>query len=118
VETAAPKCGEALVLRAGAAEPRQGMLIAGLVGLSAVAGFNGLLLAFGVVLAITHGGRGERRTFVSLGIGLAISLVAVRLWLRHWRRIRGLSAVARGWLVFACWLLPVVDVITLMLVLP
>jgi hypothetical protein len=44
-----PECGELLVLRVGVAEPKQGTLIAGLVGLSAVAGFNALMLLIGVV---------------------------------------------------------------------
>src|SRR5437016_1347309 len=41
-----PECGEDLVLRVTVAEPRQAALIAGLVGLSAGAGLNGLLLVY------------------------------------------------------------------------
>jgi hypothetical protein len=114
-----PECGEVLSLRIGLAEPKQGMLIAGLVGLSAVAGFNGLLIVVGLVEKVMYpGGGDEPRMFIGLGIGLVISALAIYLWLRQWRKIRRLSLAARSWLVFACWLLPLVDVVILLVISP
>ena len=49
-----PECGEPLVLRVNLAEPKQGLLIAGLVSLSAGAGLSGLLIIYFLVKVMMH----------------------------------------------------------------
>ena len=44
--TRRPECGDILVLRVGLVEPKQAAPIAGLIGLAAGAGLNGLLLLY------------------------------------------------------------------------
>ena len=47
-----PECGEQLLLRINLVEPKLGAMIAGLVGLSAGAGFSGLLLIYLAIQAM------------------------------------------------------------------
>src|SRR5258708_6757298 len=58
-----PECGETLVLRVNVAEPRQGALITGLIGLSAGAGLSGLLLIYIAIQVLRFGRMGTERKF-------------------------------------------------------
>src|SRR5687767_1558739 len=66
-----PECNQSLELAVRLTEPKQGWLIAGLVGLSAGAGLTGLLLLYGlIVVFFVHGvGSGLGKFFIINGIG-------------------------------------------------
>ena len=108
-----PECGDALALRLGSSEPRQGLLIAGLVGLSAGAGLSGLLLVYEGIQLLRHQGMGaERGGFTGLpGGGLRIGALAAAAWLPRGRQIRRVRPAARVGLTLGCWGLTVANVL-------
>ena len=108
-----PECGQAIVLQLQLAEPRQGALLTGLIGLSAGAGLNGLLLVYLaiMVLVIDRNAGGMEAFFViNLG-GLIVQGVAMLIWLRNWRRIRRLNTTVRWALAAAGWGLSLLNII-------
>lgn len=108
-----PECGEVLALQVGAVEPRLDASIAGLIGLAAGTGFNGLFL-FAVLiydLVMRHGWDGDRHLLVILGLGFFAIGWAMAIWLRFWRKIRRLSPTQRWLLVGAGWLLTIADIV-------
>jgi predicted RNA-binding Zn-ribbon protein involved in translation (DUF1610 family) len=110
--TRCPECGEELVLRVNVAETRQKLLITGLIGLSAGAGLNGLLLIYGVIQIIRDRWYyGDQRFFYTCGIGLLFEGGAMFLWLRTWRAARRLPMSARLALAAGCWLLTLIDLV-------
>src|SRR4051812_44872831 len=50
-----PECNQRLTLRVGLAEPRQRAFIGALVGLAMGAGFQGLLMAYFIIMALWGG---------------------------------------------------------------
>lgn len=112
-----PECGDRLELSLRLLEPRQGALIAGLVGLSAGAGLGGLLLIYGVIvsLLVRPYGSGWTDFFVINGLGFVVHLAALLMWVRNWHPIRRLAPWRRRWLVSACWVLPLIFVTVLAL---
>jgi len=109
-----PECGDGLALRLGLAEPRQGMLIAGLVGLSAGAGLSGLLLGYiGIQMLRRYNGMGpDVWWFVSItGGGLLVEGLAIAAWLRWWRQVRRLGRGARLTLMLGCWALTLANLL-------
>lgn len=100
-----PECNQSLELAVRLTEPKQGWLIAGLVGLSAGAGLTGLLLLYGlIVILFVHGvGSGLGKFFIINGSGFLFFGPALYLWLRNWARLRRLSDRARRTLVVASW---------------
>jgi hypothetical protein len=109
-----PECGEQLVLRVNVAEPRQGALIAGLVGLSAGAGLSGLLLIY-IGIQVLYRGREswpEMYRFVAItGGGFVVEGGALLLWLWLWRRIRRRSLASRALWAGVCWALTLANII-------
>lgn len=109
-----PECGEELLLRVGLLEPRQGASIAGLIGLAAGAGLNGLILGFSLVrIVIFHDPLWDnfyRFVVVNLA-GLLIEGFGILTWLGAWRRIRRLPSSTRFLLVTVCWILTLVDLL-------
>ena len=103
-----PECGDELELSLKLVEPRQGPLIAGLVGLSAGAGLGGLLLIYGIIVTslLRRNYGGFDRFFVINGIGFAAHAIVIMLWVRYWHTIRRTSATARWLLVGVCWAMP------------
>ena len=104
-----PECGEKIVLRINLADPKQGLLIAGLVGLSAGAGLNGLLLIY---LAIEMWGEPLRlfKNFLLVNsIGFVVETTAMALWLANWRRLRRQPLSRRVVWMIACWGLTLAD---------
>jgi hypothetical protein len=97
-----PECGLVIALRLQLAEPTLAAMLTGLVGISAGAGLNGLLMIYWamMVLFTRMGSPGMDRFVVINLIGLAVQGAALFLWLRLWRRIRRLPAVTR-WLLAA-----------------
>ena len=107
-----PECGELLVLRVNAAEPRQRLLIAGLIGLSAGAGLNGLLLIYGVIQLIRRPYFPGPSIFWFLcGCGFLVEATVLVAWLRSWRLLRRKSTTVRAILAMSCWLLTLVDLV-------
>jgi hypothetical protein len=104
-----PECGEKIVLWINLAEPKQGLLIAGLVGLSAGMGLNGLLLIY---LAIEVWGEPLRifKNFLLVNsIGFVVETTAMSLWLANWRRLRHQPLSRRVVWMIACWGLTLAD---------
>lgn len=110
-----PECGQGLALRLQLAEPRLGAMIAGLVGLSAGAGLNGLLLIYLAMQVLvlrrvdTASGMG---TFLVLNLaGLAVQGSSLAAWLWGWRRIRRLPAPVQRSMAVAAWVMTLLNII-------
>lgn len=107
-----PECGERIVLHVNLAEPLQGWLLAGLIGLSAGAGLNGLLLLYWLILMWRHRAYPPEEAFnVINGTGFLVLGVLMALWLRWWRPIRRRSAATRALLALGCWALTLTDLV-------
>jgi hypothetical protein len=110
-----PECGQGLTLSLRLTEPRQGALIAGLVGLAAGAGLGGLLLIDAALMILVMrrggGGGGLDRFIVINGLGFLVHGLGIFLWVRNWNRLRLLSEAVRRLLVILCWALPLAFVI-------
>ncbi|HEX3357947.1 MAG TPA: hypothetical protein VHS31_13325, partial [Tepidisphaeraceae bacterium] len=109
-----PECGDQLVLRVNLAEPKLGVMIAGLVGLSAGAGFSGLLLIYIAIQAMLRpgwSGGGFWNFFLTIAAGFLVEGLLALLWVVKWRKIRHLPQSTRRFLVGACWLLTLVNIL-------
>jgi hypothetical protein len=107
-----PECGQEIVLHLRLAEPRQAALLTGLIGLSAGAGLNGLLLIYWVLIRLfMRFGPPADAFLVIILIGFVVHALGVAAWLRFWRRIRVLRAGPRWFLAGACCLLPLIDIV-------
>jgi hypothetical protein len=106
-----PECGERIALRVGLVEPRQRLLIAGLVFISAGAGLSGLLLVYAAIQAIIRRG-GDLDKFIAINVvSLAIESAAMVVWLRSWTRIRRQKLSTRSVLVMLCAGLTLLDIV-------
>jgi DNA-directed RNA polymerase subunit RPC12/RpoP len=108
-----PECGEALVMQLRLAEPKQKMMITGLVGLSAGLGFSLLLLLYWFATVIARGRTGgpESATIIAtLGGGGVVFAGLIFAWLSFWSRIRGSSLIVRLLLAIGCWVLAIANV--------
>jgi hypothetical protein len=109
-----PECGQDLVIRVQLAEPKMAAFLAGLIGLSAGAGFSGLILLYWFILTFFvfrgGGGNGARILTLTLG-GLALESGAMLGWLRFRGRLRTLKPQTRWTLVVACWILSLVNLV-------
>jgi hypothetical protein len=107
-----PECGEKLALGVRMVEPKQAAPIAGLIGLSAGVGLNGLLLIyFFIRMAVRARGPFWHVFFFVNAIGLVVMGIALLVWLRRWRWIRGRELPVRWAWVGACWILALADII-------
>lgn len=106
-----PECGDTLVLRVNAAEPRLAAPIAGLVGLSAGAGFSALMLAFSMVLLWQDRIRASHPIVVCTVIGLVAEGPAVFFWIRHWKAVRRLPPGSRWLRVCGCFAMTLTNLI-------
>ena len=107
-----PECGQVIVLNLQLAEPRQAALLTGLIGLSAGAGLNGLLLIYYVLmLALMPYGPPDNDFLWTILIGFAVHAGALAMWLRSWRRIRLAPTRWRSGLAAACCVMPLVDIV-------
>lgn len=107
-----PECGLELALRIQLAEPRLAAFLAGLVGLSAGAGFNALIFLYWLMITGRRGWRSNFETFIVVDlISLAVMAAATYAWLRSRRRLRTMSPAARWVLVAACWALTVASLL-------
>ena len=109
-----PECGDELALRLGLAEPKQKLLITGLVGLSAGAGMSGLLLIYLVIQMHRDNSDGffERRFALLNAGGLLVEGIAVAAWLSRWRLIRRAGLGMRAALALGCWGLTLANLVT------
>jgi hypothetical protein len=105
--TRCPECGDELELSLRLAEPRQGSLIAGLVGLAAGAGFGGLLLVYiGIILFLSGRGGPPNDFFGITCTGFVVHAIGLGIWIKNWRNIRRARPRTRTFLVALCWFLP------------
>jgi hypothetical protein len=106
-----PECGQKLEIALRLAEPRQGALIAGLVGLASGFGLGGLLLVYFLVLLIrmpdVAGASSFARFLFVNSTGFVVHGVAVLFWVRQWNRIRRTDPFHRRLLVLGAWLMPI-----------
>ena len=108
-----PECGQELEVGLRLVEPRQGPLIAGLVGLAAGAGLGGLLLIYALIMTFLMGAStsGEGRFFAINSVGFVAHGIVLLLWVRNWGRIRRASPVLRRTMVLVCWAMPLAFVV-------
>ncbi len=102
-----PECGEQLVLRINVAEPRQRLMLTGLAGICAGAGFNG----FVILLLLILDNHMRRPELTGFGVGLGAFLLITFTWLAAWRWLRKRTLLIRLLLAAACWILALVDVL-------
>lgn len=98
-----PECAEEIRLGVHLAEPKQGLLMAGLIGLSAGAGLSGLLILYALIIILTKDISHLGEFFIINGIGVMFFGPALFLWLRHWRRILRFSTRARTRFLIGIW---------------
>ena len=108
-----PECGQELEVSLRLVEPRQGLLIAGLVGLAAGAGLGGLLLVYGFLVAVVmrQPTYGMGRFFAINSVGFVAHGIVLLLWVRNWGRICRASPGLRRTMVFVCWAMPLAFVV-------
>jgi DNA-directed RNA polymerase subunit RPC12/RpoP len=108
-----PECGDRIALQVAMVEPKVAAGLAGLIGLSAGAGLNGLLLVYIVIIMF----RFPRPSFswdpfITInGAGLVVLSLCILIWLRRWRWLRRQSISVRWGLAAACWALTMIDII-------
>jgi hypothetical protein len=114
-----PECGQVIALRLQMAEPKLAAMLTGLIGISAGAGLNGLLLIYFMMMVFV-----VRRRAPGMGYFLAFNLVgfavegtALAAWLLLWRRIRRLPPVARWVLAAVGCALSLLDILAFSLTL-
>jgi hypothetical protein len=108
-----PECGEELALRLQLGEPKQAAALAGLIGLTAGAGMNALLLGYALisVVFLKRAGFGLDK-FIAINLGGVLALgICIALWLKYWRQIRRLTMWRRWMLAGACALLSIADLV-------
>src|SRR4051794_8185749 len=81
-----PECGEQLLLQVACAEPKMAARIAGVIGLAAGAGLNGLLIVYALIRSICMGDHivHEIRFLTVVGSGFVVEASALLLFLRLW----------------------------------
>lgn len=106
-----PECGEELVLRVNVAERRQRLLIAGSIGLSSGAGFNGLLIVYAVINAMRFSYSLPAKFWPIIFTGFCIFAAITFIWLGYWRWLRRRSQLTRLTLAVGCWFLALADIV-------
>jgi hypothetical protein len=107
-----PECGQAVLLRVGPAQPKLGALLTGLIGLSAGAGLNGLLLVyFGLQVWRRWPPPGFQQFGFYHGVGLMIEGAALAVWLVKWPKIARLPDKTQWLLACGCWLLALANAV-------
>lgn len=113
-----PECGESLRLKVGLVHRKQAAMLTGLIGLSAGAGFSGLLLVY-IIIQTLFDVRSDsfmlRFLFVTCG-GLLMQGIALSAWLLMRRRICRFGAMTQWSFAALCWLLSLVNIIIFTLV--
>jgi hypothetical protein len=107
-----PECGESVALGLHMVEPKQAAPLTGLIGLSAGAGLNGLLLIYMVaMLLLVHNfDTSDTRNFLwGNGPSLLVLCIFILVWLRGWRWIRRRRAGIRWTLAGLCWVATLID---------
>ena len=101
-----PECNQQLSLRVALTETKLGPFIAAVVGLATGAGFNGLLLLYGVIMFRSRGN--APGLFLPItGAGLAVFGIALFVILRRRNAFRLAQPAIRTFIIVACWLLVV-----------
>lgn len=109
-----PECGDQIHLHIGLTEPKQAALIAGLLGLGAGAGLNGLLIIYAILMTLflRPGGAGLWGRFMLINaIGAVVLSAFIYVWIRNWAHIRRMAPWRRRWLVIGCGFLSLLDLV-------
>lgn len=108
-----PECSQELELRVGLAEPKMRLWLLAVIGAAAGVGFNGLLLAYALIM-IAQAWRSGSMAVRFIGINVAGLLVmggVLVVLLRSGRRIRRLSTSGRAAIALGAWFLAMIDLI-------
>jgi DNA-directed RNA polymerase subunit RPC12/RpoP len=107
-----PECGQTLQLQVGLTQPKLGALISGLIGLSAGAGLNGLMLVY-VALEVWRRAMptGFQNFVIYHSVGLMIEGGALAAWLVNWPKIARLPEKTRWLLASGCWFLALANAV-------
>ncbi len=100
-----PECGSEVQVTVGLTEPRMGAFVAGVAGLAAGLGFNGLMLLWVGWMVIERRGGPPLDQVWPLPIGAIVTGVALMFWLRRRRAIRLMSVQKRWVLAVGCYVL-------------
>jgi hypothetical protein len=98
-----PECGERLVLQVGAAEPRLGSWVAGLIGIAGGAGFHAVLFGWAIIARMSTRWGPPLGEVIVIAALASVQALGVFLWVRLGRRIRRASRGARSALVMTGW---------------
>jgi hypothetical protein len=108
-----PECNQRLTLRVGLAEPRQRAFIGALVGLAMGAGFQGLLMAYFIIMALWGGYSRSEWRYILLTAPFAVAEGLALLALVRWRRpFQRRSDTFKGWMVALAWLATLAGFVT------
>ncbi len=114
--TSCPECGRALRLGLEGARPKLAAYVTGLIGLSASAGFSGLLAVYLFCIEVVYDWNSEEAlsSATILGCGLLVSTALIALWIWHFAPQRCHSGMKRWLFAVACWLVPAANIIVFM----
>lgn len=113
--SACPECGHELVLKLDLADPVRGAYLAGLLGLAAALGFNGLFFLFLIVGTLIMGDGPPLALFLYMFAITGVSVAILCRWIRRPSQIRRRPRYSRIRLAVACWLLPLISVAAIFL---
>lgn len=104
-----PECGLELALQLALVEPKQAAFVAGLVGIGAGLGFNGLILGWFLWERYSNSSWGGPpfRDALSLVVGLCVCGWLLWSWNRSRRRLRLMGPAQRWLLAVGCWAITV-----------
>ncbi len=109
-----PECGEQLRLNVQAVDPKIGWPLAGLIGLSAGAGFSLLMTVYFLVYFAKRGlpSGGMIFDFWTIVIlPLVIQAAMLVAWLKSWRALRRATKARRVTWAMLAWLVPAVNIV-------
>ncbi len=104
-EAKCPECGEPLVLSVEKSDETVRSYLAGLGALSAATGFNGLVLAFFLIVRLFDGLPLNRPYLPVTSVGFVITGTALVAWIRNRRRFQRRSGKQRVTLCYITWVL-------------
>lgn len=112
-----PECGQSLRLAVNLVAPVRGAYVVGLVGLACALGFNGLFLLMIVVMIPIMGPGGPPGwVLMYLTASALVSGGLLTAWVQKAVAIQRLKAEVRQGLACACWAVPLISVVLLIIV--
>jgi hypothetical protein len=99
-----PECAREIRLAIHLVEPRQGWVIAGVIGLSAGLGLSGLLVVYAIIMMLRIGHAPPGKFFGINACGAVIFGALLVSWLRNWSRLRRMPRRLQLVLVIGTWI--------------